>query len=80
MIYEEFVDFLSREVSPQAAIDFRPSSQNQARFNELVEASKNGKISRDEQREMDQFLMLEHVLQLLKAKAGARQTFLNPLE
>ena len=73
MIYEEFVDFLSREVSPQAVIEFRPSSQNQARFEELIAASKSKKFSRDEQREIDQFLMLEHVMQLLKAKAHARQ-------
>ncbi len=73
MIPEELVDSLAREVPPQAAINFRPSPQNQARFNQLVEQSKRGCISRDEQRELDQYVMLEHVMQQLKAKARARQ-------
>jgi len=69
MIYEELVDFLAREVSPQAAIDFRPSSAVQARVEELLSANGRGELSRDEQRELEQFQMLEHVLRLLKAKA-----------
>ncbi len=72
-IYEEFIDFLAREISPEAIIDFRLSSQNQARFEALVLASKSGTISRDEQHEFDQHVVLEHVIQLLKAKARFRQ-------
>jgi hypothetical protein len=69
MIYEELVDFLVREVPPQAAIDFRPSPELEARLEELLSASGRGELSRDEQRELEQFQMLEHVLRLLKAKA-----------
>jgi len=35
----------------------------------LLSASGRGELSRDEQRELEQFQMLEHVLRLLKAKA-----------
>ncbi|BCM91601.1 hypothetical protein IAD21_03476 [Abditibacteriota bacterium] len=74
MIYDEFVDFLAREIPPQASIDFRPSPELEARLEELLSANSRGELSRDEQRELEQFRMLEHVLRLLKAKA--RQSIL----
>lgn len=73
MIHQELVDFPAREISPQAVIDFRPSPENQAQFEALIAANKSGQISRDEQRELEQFLMIEHIMQLLKAKARVKQ-------
>jgi len=73
MVYEELVDFLVQKIPPQAIIDFRPSLKSQARVDALISASKSGGISPDEKRELEQYLMLEHLIQLLKAKARLRQ-------
>lgn len=73
MVYEELIDFLVQHIPPQAIIDFRPSPQSQARVDALLSASKGSGLSPDEKREMEQYLMLEHLIQLLKAKARLRQ-------
>jgi len=50
---------------------FRPSEDVQRRVAELVERSKQGSISAEEQSELDNYLQLEHIM--IMAKARARQ-------
>jgi hypothetical protein len=52
-------------------VAFRPSDSVQQRVTELVERSKDGSISTDEQSELDDYLQLEHIM--IMAKARARQ-------
>jgi hypothetical protein len=46
-----------------------PSRAVQERVAELVERSKDGSISAEEQSELDGYLQLEHVMIMAKAKA-----------
>lgn len=69
--YEEIIDFIAAGTTPEAVIAFRPSDTVQKRVASLVERSKTGAISPDEQSELEDYLQLEHIM--IMAKARARQ-------
>jgi len=52
-------------------VAFRPSDGVQQRVAELVERSKNDSISSEEQSELEDYVQLEHIM--IMAKARARQ-------
>ena len=69
--YEEIIDFIAAGTTPETVLAFRPSEDVQRRVAELVERSKQGSISAEEQSELDDYLQLEHIM--IMAKARARQ-------
>jgi hypothetical protein len=69
--YEELIDFIVRGTTPQALLAFRPSKRVQKRLADLVERSKDGCISSEEQSELEDHMQLEHIM--IMAKARARQ-------
>jgi hypothetical protein len=70
--YMEFVDFIASGTTPEAIIQFRPSEAAQERVHELIERKTGGLISEDESSELDDFLQLEHILIMAKARARQR--------
>jgi len=50
-------------------VAFRPSDEATQRVAELVDKSKDGIISMEEQSELEDYLQLEHILILAKARA-----------
>ena len=69
--YEEIIDFIAAGTTPEAVVAFHPSNSVQQRVMELIERSKDGSISIEEQSELDDYLQLEHIM--IMAKARARQ-------
>src|SRR5580700_8222982 len=69
--YDEIIDFFAAGTTPEAVVAFRPSDSVQQRVAELVERSENGSISSEEQSELEDYLQLEHIM--IMAKARARQ-------
>jgi hypothetical protein len=69
--YEEIIDFIASGTTPEAVLAFRPSEIVQQRVAELLEGSKDGSISTEEQSELEDYLQLEHIM--IMAKARARQ-------
>jgi hypothetical protein len=69
--YEEIIDFIAAGTTPRAVVAFHPSDGVQRRVAELVERSSQGSISADDQSELEDFLQLEHIM--IMAKARARQ-------
>lgn len=67
--YEDFVDFVAGGTTPQTVIDFRPSDATKTRVAELIHRQKTSSLSSDETAELNQFLQLEHVMRLAKARA-----------
>lgn len=67
-IYEEVVDFIARS-NPQNVLEFKPSESVNQRVSVLLEKERGGKITAEEKKELDYFLMLEHIMRLAKAKA-----------
>jgi hypothetical protein len=68
-VYEEIVDFIASGTTPQSTIDFKLSENTQERLEDLVYLQKQGKLSSDEQQELDNFLVIEHIMRLAKARA-----------
>ncbi len=52
-----------------AIIDFRPSPEDQQRIEDLIAREKDGSLPPEDQRELDHFVELEHILRMAKAKA-----------
>lgn len=69
--YEEIVDFIAAGTTPESVISFRPSEEVQHRVAELLERSQDGSISPEDQSELDDFLQLEHLMIMAKARARA---------
>jgi hypothetical protein len=67
--YDEIVDFLAAGITPDALVAFRPSHEATRRVEDLVAKSKDGTISIEEQSELEDYLQLEHILILAKARA-----------
>jgi hypothetical protein len=67
--YDEIVDFFAAGTTPEAVMAFRPSNETTRRAAELVAKSKDGSISTEEQSELEDYLQLEHILILAKARA-----------
>jgi len=69
--YDEIIDFIAAGTTPEAVVAFRPSVSVQERVAALVERSKDGSISSEEHSELEDYLQLEHIM--IMAKARARQ-------
>jgi hypothetical protein len=69
--YEEIIDFIAAGTTPEAVVAFHPSEAVQQRVSELIARSRDGSISAEEQSELEDFLKLEHIM--IMAKARARQ-------
>ncbi len=67
--YIEIIDFIAAGTTSEAVAQFRPSPEAQQRVAELVEREKEQALSSEEQAELDDFMELEHILRMAKAKA-----------
>jgi hypothetical protein len=67
--YEEIVDFIAAGSTPEGVAGFRPSVDAQQRVATLVERSKVGQASVAEQSELEDYLQLEHLMIMAKARA-----------
>ena len=72
LAYEEFVDFLAGGTTPQGVIDFRPSNATKARVADLIRRQKTTSLTPDETAELNQYLQIEHIMRLAKARARQR--------
>ncbi len=68
-VYDEIVDFIATGTTPESVINFKLSDAAQDRLDDLVYAHKMGKLTDEEQKELDNFLVLEHIMRLAKARA-----------
>jgi hypothetical protein len=67
--YDEIIDFIAAGTTPEAVVAFHPSDTVQQRVATLVEGSQDGSISAEEQSELDDYLQLEHIMIMAKARA-----------
>ena len=68
-VYDEIIDFIAAGTTPQSVIDFKLSNAAQERLEDLVYAHQTGELTPKEKKELDQFLTLEHIMRLAKARA-----------
>ncbi|MEO6038275.1 MAG: hypothetical protein ABIQ93_07680 [Saprospiraceae bacterium] len=70
--FDEIIDFLTSAPTPQEIVAYRPSSALQQRAEELTEKSKTGALSEPDQKELDYFLVIEHLMRMAKIRARQR--------
>ena len=68
-VYLEIVDFFASGTTPQTVVDFQPSAAAQQRALELLELSKRGQLTPEQEAELEHFTELEHILRMAKARA-----------
>ena len=67
--YEEIIDFIAAGTTPEAVVAFHPSGDVERRVADLVERSKTGALSPEEQSELEDCLQLERIMIMAKARA-----------
>ncbi len=68
-VYLEIVDLIATGATTEAVAGFRPSPEVQSRVAALVEREKTGSLSAEEKTELDDYMELEHILRMAKARA-----------
>ena len=72
MLFTEITDFIVSEPSLNEIIAYRPSETLNERLHDLLYKNANDSLSGDEKHELDEFLRLDHLIRMLKAKARLR--------
>ena len=67
--HEEIIDFIARGTTPTEVADFRPSAEARCRVEDLLQLEKHGGLSAEEAAELSDYLQLEHLMRLAKARA-----------
>ena len=73
-LFDEILDFLASAPTQEAIIAFRPSERLQARASELLDKNRAGKLTAEEQVELDEFQRMNHFMTMLKARARKKST------
>lgn len=66
---QAIIAVLVSQPTPEQVLALRPSPALQQRVSSLLARSKPGQLPRDEERELDRLLLLEHLVRLAKARA-----------
>ncbi len=67
--YDEIVDLFARGTTPAKILAFRPSQASQKQVQHLLTRNNAGELTAEEAAELDRFGELEHLMQLVKARA-----------
>ena len=67
--YEEIVEFLASGTTPRGISLFKASESTKLRVRELLHLEKEGIATASEKTELDDYLRLEHLMRLTKARA-----------
>lgn len=67
--HEEIIRFIAAGSTSQQVASFQPSNEVRERVEALIRKEKNDGLLPEEARELDDFLQLEHLMRLAKAKA-----------
>jgi hypothetical protein len=67
--HEEIIDFIAARTTPELVLAFRPSIEAQQRVQDLIRRRQEEDLTPDEQSELDDYLQLEHLMIMAKARA-----------
>lgn len=68
-IYRYILDFLANGPTREEILAFSPTPEMSKRLKTLLERSKMGEITPSEQRELDEYERIEHLVVMLKARS-----------
>ena len=67
--YEEFIDFIAAGSRPDDVIAYEPSQAAKNRVADLIHKEKTNGLTAEEKSELDNYMQLEHIMRLAKARA-----------
>ena len=67
--YDEMLDLFARGSSPRDIVQYRPSPTAQQRASLLLELNRTGRLTAEQAAELERLGELEHLMQLVKARA-----------
>jgi len=67
--YDELVDFIAAGSTPASLLQFQPSQETRERVLELIRKEKDTGLLPEETSELDDYMKLEHLMRLAKARA-----------
>jgi hypothetical protein len=67
--YEEIIEFIAAGTTPDTVVSFRPSAATKSRVSELINQEKTTGLSSEDKSELDNYMQLEHLMRLAKARA-----------
>ena len=68
-LVDSVVEFLAASSKPKDILAYKLPAELQERAAYLLEQSREGNISMEEKEELDQFIFLEHIFRMAKARA-----------
>ncbi|MPR34294.1 hypothetical protein [Salmonirosea aquatica] len=71
-VFDEVIDFITSIPRPEDILAYKPSLAGQQRLELLVEKKRSGLLSDDEMHELEQYLMVEHLMRVAKKKAKSQ--------
>lgn len=66
-VYRYILQFLVSNPTPQQIAAFQPTKAMMQRLQELVQRGKSGELTPTEQRELDEYETIEHLIVMMKA-------------
>lgn len=67
-VYDEMIDFITSAPRPEEIVSFQPSEKSQQRLEDLQFKRREDGLTEEELHELEQFLMVEHIMRMAKAK------------
>jgi len=68
-VYQYILEFLISQPSAAELLSFGPTATMQARVEHLLERNRSGILSEIEARELDEYIRINHLITMLKARA-----------
>ena len=65
----EIAQFLAHHPTPEQIVAFHPSSLVAERAYELIQADRDGLLTKEERKELDSYLVIEYLMGLIKLEA-----------
>jgi hypothetical protein len=69
VLFEDILDFLASTPTPEQIIAFEPSEALKQRLADLLEQNRHDALSEDQRAELDEFLRMNHFMNMLKLRA-----------
>lgn len=67
--FDDLIDFVVANVKPEVIASFKASQETHNYVYNLLDKEKLGAATAEERSELDQFMHLEHIVRMIKAKS-----------
>lgn len=74
-VYRHILEFLVSQPTSEEILNFEPTPEMQKRASELLEKNRAGRLTSAEEKELDEYLRINHLVTMLKART---LSYLNP--